>query len=167
MGSGAGYGLSFGNTKGSAVPGDVSYMGPSEEFLRRIRRRRDVDPGGKFDVIAHGTPRTIEIEHNGSKIQVNSRTAAKMIKRLPGYEKGQPIRLLSCSTGMRREGFAQNLANKLNATVYAPSDMLWVRADGSYFVAAGKRSNQNPDEIVPDYSRRGSFIKYKPGGNKR
>lgn len=56
-----------------------------------------------------------------ARIEVNSRTAVQMIKRLPGYERGQSIRLLSCSTGVRRDGFAQNLANKLNATVYAPT----------------------------------------------
>ena len=104
MGSGGGYGLSFGNTRGGVAAGDVSYMGSSDRFLHNIRNRSDVDPGGKFDVIAHGTPSSIEIEHNGTKMEVNSRTAAQMITRLPGYKSGQAIRLLSCSTGTRSDG---------------------------------------------------------------
>lgn len=166
MGSGAGYGLSFGNTRGSAVAGDASYMKSNDRFLRNIRNRKDVDPEGKFDIIAHGTSKSIEIEHNGTKIKVDSRTAAQMIRRLPGYKKGQAIRLLSCSTGTRNDGFAQNLANKLNATVYAPSDVLWAYPNGRHVVAAAKPSSKDPNVLVPDLSRKGRFVKYVPGGNR-
>lgn len=38
---------------------------------------------------------------------------------MPGYKKGQSIRLLSCNTGTLNHGFAQDLANKLNVTVWA------------------------------------------------
>lgn len=166
MGSGGGYGLSFGNTRGGVAAGDVSYMGSSDRFLHNIRNRSDVDPGGKFDVIAHGTPSSIEIEHNGTKMEVNSRTAAQMIKRLPGYKRGQAIRLLSCSTGTRSDGFAQNLANKLNATVYAPSDILWAYPSGRHIIAAAKPSSRDPNVMVPDLRRTGRFVKYTPGGNR-
>ena len=32
-------------------------------------------------------------------------------------------------------GFAQNLANKLNVEVYAPTNYLWSTPNGNYFVA--------------------------------
>lgn len=67
----------------------------------------------------------MEVEHNGKKIMINPRAAAKMIEKLPGYKKGQPIRLLACNAGARGNGIAQNLANKLGVTVYAPIDYLW------------------------------------------
>ncbi len=163
---GSGYHGGFGSTRGSAYAGDASFMGSSEKFLQFIRKRNDVDPGGKFDIIAHGTARTVEIEHNGKKMQVNSRTAANMIKRLPGY-KGQSIRLLSCSTGASSAGFAQNLANKLGVTVYAPSDKLWAYSDGHHVIAPVSPKKDRYGNEQPDLTRIGRFVKYTPGGNKR
>ena len=120
---GAGKYGGFGNTKGKTgyVSGDGSLMGSSEQFLMNIRKRKDVDPNGKFDLIAHGTADSIEIEHNGNKIKISSRTTAKLIRQMPGYKIGQPIRLLSCNTGLSSASFAQNLANKLNVSVWAPN----------------------------------------------
>ena len=135
-------------------------MRKDDNFVKFIAKRKDVDPKGTFDLIAHGTADGIEVMHNGNKIVENSRTAAKLIQRLPGYH-GQNIRLLSCSTGARSEGFAQNLANKLNVKVKAPSDILWAYDNGHYFVAA-KGANGRAD-----LSKRGKFIIYKPGGNKQ
>lgn len=145
---------------GGAAAGDASFMNPSESFNRYIRQRRDVDPDGKFDLIAHGTPNGIQIEHNGIRVLINSRTAAQMIKRLPDYN-GQPIRLLSCNTGARAEGFAQNLANKLGVVVEAPSDIIWAYPNGRHVIAP------NNGKGKPDLRKRGHFIQYKPGGNKR
>ena len=89
------------------------------------------------------------------------------LKRLPGYKRGQAIRLLSCSTGTRSDGFAQNIANKLNATVYAPSDILWAYPNGRHVIAAAKPSSRDPNVMVPDLRRIGRFVKYTPGGNRR
>jgi len=85
---GAGKHGGFGKTKGS-----------SGYVLKNIRKRKDIDPDGKFDLIAHGTSTYVQFEHNGKTININSRTVAKLIKQMPGYKKGQPIRLLSCNTG--------------------------------------------------------------------
>ena len=176
MGGGRGTGLSFGHTVGSQevaasttsvqlslgiAAGDASFMGGNEAFLRNIRNRRDVDPGGVFDLIAHGTSSGVQVEHLGSTLTINSRVAASRISRLPGYH-GQDIRLLSCSTGARSDGFAQNLANKLGVSVWAPSDLLWARPDGTHFVAP--RDPRHPNRPHP--WRRGTFIEYKPGGNR-
>ena len=48
---------------------------------------------------------------------------------------GQAIRLLSCNMGALDNGFAQNLANKLNVEVCALKNYLWSEASGNYFVA--------------------------------
>lgn len=111
-------------------------------------------------MIAHGTANGIEVSHNGSKMTVNSRTAARLISQLPGYH-GQDIRLLSCSTGARSEGFAQSLANKLNVSVKAPNDLLWADSSGSYYVAAKGKDGK------PDLSKKGKFVTYRPGGNRK
>lgn len=156
----------FGRTRG-AVAGDASFMGPNQEFLRNIRMRRDVDPDGKFDVVAHGTKYSIAIEYAGKEVEIGSRIAARLIVRQSGYKKGQPIRLLSCNTGADPAGFAQNLANKLNATVYAPNNYLWSWHGGRYQVAAALPRKDPSCGLTRDPSKPGKFLKFVPGGNIR
>lgn len=156
----------FGRTRGAAA-GDASFMGAGQEFLQNIRKRRDVDPNGKFDVIAHGTTHSIMVEYAGKEVEVDSRLAASLIARQPNYKKGQPIRLLSCNTGKDPAGFAQNLANKLNATVYAPNDYLWSWSGGHYQVAAAQQKKSPAGGLLIDPSKPGKFVKFVPGGGKR
>lgn len=161
MGMKANSGFFHGTSGSRAAAGDKSFMSKKDPFIINIKNRKDVDPNGQFDLIAHGTSETIEVEHNGKKIQIDSRTTAMLIKKMPGYKKGQSIRLLSCSTGARSHGFAQDLANKLNVVVYAPSDILWAYPSGRHFIAAKDKYGN------PDLSKKGRFIKFTPGGNKK
>lgn len=155
----------FGRTRGAAA-GDASFMGPGEDFLKNIRMRKDVDPGGKFDVIAHGEPNTIQIEHTGTKLRVSSRIAARLIAQEPGYRQGQPVRLLSCNTGSDAAGFAQNLANKLNVVVYAPDNYLWSWPNGTYSVAGAKPRRGKTGGLKIDPTKPGKFVKFIPGGSR-
>ena len=161
MGTGAGTGLNFGNTKGarSFYAGDVSFMSKDDRFLLGIQKRKDVDVNGFFDVIAHGTDNGMQITHNNKNLIVDSRTAAKLIQNKAGYT-NQAIRLLSCNTGKLDTGFAQNLANKLNVKVYAPTKYLWADSGGNYFVAGMKSTGK------PDYSDKGSFRVFYPNRRK-
>ena len=90
---------------------------------------------------------------------VNHRIAARLIQNVDGYN-GQGIRLLSCKTGALDNGFAQNLANQLNVKVYAPTNYLWARRNGNYFVA-GMRNQGGPN-----MSELGIFRVFIPGGNQ-
>jgi len=58
---------------------------------------------------------------------------------------GRGIRLIACSAGTRNEITAQELANRLNDTVYAPTNDIWLAYDGKLTVA-----------------NNGSWIIYKP-----
>lgn len=42
--------------------------------------------------------------------------------------------MLSCSTGLTEEGFAQQLANALGVELEAPSDVLIVELNGNYSI---------------------------------
>lgn len=149
----------FGNKNSKYSIGDATFMDSDDAFLKNISNRTDIDANGYFDVIAHGTPNGIQITHNGQKIIVNSRIAARLIQNMAGYN-GQPIRLLSCSTGSLDNGFAQNLANKLNVEVYAPTNFLWATPNGTYFVAGKTKVG------APDMNIKGIFKLFKPGGNQ-
>ena len=154
----------FKGTKGNPVARDANFMNSNDDLLKYIRKRKDVDLGGMFDLIAHRTANKIELEHNGKKVFVNSRTVAKLIKIMPGYKKGQSIRLLSFNTGTLNHGFAQDLANKLNVTVWAPNSYLWAYPNGKHFIADKKIVNE---VAKPEYSKMGKFIKFTPGGNRK
>lgn len=164
MGSGAGYGLSFGNTRGTHYfPGDTSFMDPNDDFARGIEKRRLKDYKGRFDVVAHGNEMAIEVTHNGRKITVDSRVAARLIKER-GYKKGQPVKLLSCNTGKLDAGFAQNLANKLGVTVLAPTKYVWTDERGNCFVADRR---YDTEEMVPDRTKLGRFKAFNPKRSKK
>ena len=144
---------------GNASCGDAKFMNPKDGFLKNISKRADIDANGCYDVIAHGTPNGIQITHNGKTMIVDSRIAARLIQNSEGYS-GQPIRLLSCNTGALENGFAQNLANKLNVPVYAPTNYLWAYPNGNYLVAGMTNA------MAPDLNNIGTFKLFIPGGNQ-
>ena len=82
---------------------------------------------------------------------------------MPGYKKGQSIRLLSCNTGTLNHGFAQDLANKLNVTVWAQAHICGLILTGNTSLLI-KIFNE---VAKPDYSKMGRFIKFTPGGNRK
>ncbi|MGJ0427886.1 DUF6861 domain-containing protein [Methylobacter sp.] len=131
------------NTDNVAAPGPVNFMADSDRFFINASKRTDIDPDGYFDVVAHGSPNKIQIETPNGPVLVDHRAAARLIKQQPGYN-GQNIRLFSCSTGACDTGFAQNLANKLNVEVQAPTDLLWAYSNGKTLVAP-KAINGQPD----------------------
>lgn len=159
-----GYSGHFNGTKGSKyAAGSVYFMDTSDQFSINIRRRKDIDVNGFYDVIAHGTPTSIEIMHNGSRILIDHRIAARLIKNDQSYA-GQGIRLLSCSTGQLPNGFAQNLANKLNVPVTAPTDILWAGPNGKHFVAGSRTINSRS---IADPKRIGKFVTFYPNRRKK
>ena len=152
----------YSGTRGQrAVPGSIDYMPKGQRFSKYIKNRKDIDLNGYIDVIAHGSTKSIQIQNGNQVIAIDHRTAAKMFKKNPAF-KGKSIRLLSCDTGKDPLGFAQNLANKLNVVVEAPTEWVWATPSGHHFVAAPDRYRENPDTTKP-----GRFIKFYPGGNKR
>ena len=64
--------------------------------------------------------------YNGNE-KMDVEMVYKILMGRKDYKKGTPVRLLSCSTGEEDENgdcFAQYLADKLNAIVYAPEGLL-------------------------------------------
>ena len=135
--------------------GNISFMpksGPKSDFAKFIANRSDVDPNGMFDVIAHGNWKEIEISNGGVDVRIDSRQAAKLIKKQSGFRKAKAIRLLSCNTGAHPEGFAQHLANALGKPVYAPNMAIHSYSNGTYWIS--------------ENGKRGEFVKFVPGGVK-
>ena len=135
---------------------DVSYMSKgNDRFAKFASRRKDIDPDGWYDVIAHGNPKSMIVRSIHGETFISARQAAAMIRKQPGFKKAKRIRLLSCSTGQDPTGFAQHLANALGKPVMAPNKTLWCSPKGTLYVSSDER---NLDK--------GSFVTFKPGGIK-
>lgn len=91
---------------------------------------------GYYDVIMHGAPKTVEFFGE----RTDAKTIAEILKKRKDYN-GEPIRLLSCSTGKSDDCFAQRLANELNVIVEAPNDIIWARSDKTYTIGPNKYKN--------------------------
>ncbi len=153
----------YSGTYGShAFPGSIDYMTPGDPFSNSIKNRKDVDVDGFYDVVAHGTTGTILVEHNGSQVTIDHRTLSRLLS-YNKESKNKPIRLMSCNTGKVDSGFAQNLANKLNRPVKAPTEYLWARPNGTHFIAGGKVVD---GKLYPDMSKPGRFKTYYPKRRK-
>ena len=100
----------------------------------------------------HGAPTSVAF--GGRESNMSPRTLAAIIRHSEGYH-GQEIRLLSCSTGVQIDGeycFAEELANALGVTVWAPSDELYIYKNGN--IKVGKYGT-------------GDFIPYRPNERGR
>jgi len=96
---------------------------------------------GEYDVGMHGTPDLVELlDSNGAPVRADAATLAEHIRSQPDYL-GEPIRLLSCSTGSSAGRLAQELSNELGVKVTAPSDTLWIFQDGRMTIGPGFADN--------------------------
>lgn len=161
---GSGISGKYKGTKGSGVAvGSTTLMTPSDPFIPNISRRIDVDSNGFYDVIAHGNKNQIKIYINGKEHLVDHRVLANMIKRNKKAST-MNVRLLSCNTGSTDDGFAQNLANKLNITVKAPNNYLFAGPSGNYYVSEGRLVGKT---IEPIPFTKGKFRIFKPRKGKK
>ena len=134
-------------------------MEPNDSFYRNVLQNPTIDSSGYYDIIAHGSPNSIEMNINGQRQVIDHRMLASMLEHSDDYM-GQDIRLLSCSTGSLDDGFAQNLANKMNVNVLAPTDILWAYNNGAMVVASSTTPGR---PLYPDLSNTGDFKLFTPG----
>lgn len=92
-------------------------------FLRLKERAHD----GFYNILCHGSEKNVLI--NGKKLKPQE-LADLILKQ--GYEKGEPIRLISCHTGSKPNGFAKKLAEILEVEVIAPTERISVDDLGNF-----------------------------------
>jgi RHS repeat-associated protein len=85
------------------------------------------DPPEVFSVAGHGNPQTM-YDPNGNPL--TPQDIANRVEANPNYMIGEPVSLLSCSTGQGVNSFAQQLANILGAPVTAPDNLVWLTTNG-------------------------------------
>lgn len=102
---------------------------PNNKFASNASKIKPEE--GKYDVALHGSDKFTEFLVNQL-----TRTHLQKSSRATLITKGILIRLFSCNTG---NSFAQISANELNTTVHAPTDLIYVNYDGSFYI--GERSD--------------------------
>ena len=148
---GAGIHGGFGGTAGyKAIAASPIYVGKGKgEELGAFTK--NIKPEAGFtDVVIHGTQDKVAIMHNGDYKYLDHRRLSTLLKHDGEYKHKSAVRLISCDTGGKTSGFAQNLANKLGVKVKAPSDTLWVFPSGKMVIG------KNP------FRNTGKWITYKP-----
>ena len=114
------------------LPQGFSAFPEGDALNERIKKVRP--DGNKFDVAMHGSPTAVAF--GGNEANMSPHLLAEFIRHSDGYHV-QDVRLLSCSTGSSVDGaycFAEELANALGVTVWAPNDLIVFRKDGTFYV---------------------------------
>ncbi|WP_462153006.1 hypothetical protein [Pseudoalteromonas xiamenensis] len=100
------------------------------EYAKKIK-----DDPNTFDWVAHGA---VDRENQKGAVQMRNgdykeahQYAVSAFLERHGWKPGMDIRMLACFTGAMNENFfAQKLANKYNAGVYAPIGLLTIDSSG-------------------------------------
>ncbi|MDO5564109.1 MAG: DUF4417 domain-containing protein [Eubacteriales bacterium] len=144
----------FGITKGfiNAIALAATLVN-SERISERLHiySKNITEEKGYYDIVIHGKVDSCLFYHPDKDTNkregnlkgwadISHRTISKYLKSKKDY-KGEAIRLISYSTGKINNGVAQNLANKLNVTVKAPNDIIWIKPSGK--IVIGKNSFSN------------------------
>lgn len=83
---------------------------------------------GYLDVVMHGDEHGTQAHVNGRAADFTLEQTARLIESSPAWHE-RPIRLWSCETGSSE--YAQDLADRIRAPVYAPDGLLYVSDDGT------------------------------------
>jgi len=90
-------------------------FGEDTATFRNFIRLRERTHDGYYNILCHGSGKSVIIDGRNLKPQ----ELANLILQ-QGYEKDEPIRLISCKTGAKANGFAKKLAELLDVEVIAP-----------------------------------------------
>ncbi|MFD0630431.1 hypothetical protein ACFQ9X_00935 [Catenulispora yoronensis] len=91
--------------------------------------------GDYFTVFVHGDPDRVFF---GDR-HLAARDLANLLRHTPEWADAgfrRPIRLISCETGEKDEGFAQQLADDLGVEVKAPNTAAWASPNGPAYASA-------------------------------
>ena len=116
---------------------------PKDDILYE-RSKRIMPDGDKYDVAMHGSSHAVAL--GTAEANTSPRLLAQIIMHDKNY-RGQDIRLLACNTGYSANGeycFAEELANALGVTVWAPNDLLYISSRGKMSVGKGNTGSMVP-----------------------
>ncbi|QIF02262.1 RHS repeat-associated core domain-containing protein [Roseimicrobium sp. ORNL1] len=141
---------------------DMNFFSPSE---KRIYDSANRAANGLLEVITvggHGNPMGM-LDTN--RRDLSPQKLASLIRAHPKFDGKRPVYLMSCGTGAtRRDGlpnFAQQLANELGVTVWAPDQYIWYWDDG--YTNIGNANICHLSDLGPPRGENwGHYYEHKP-----
>ncbi len=119
----------------------------------------DPDRSGILTIYAHGGPNAVNgpsfFQRYGPALNANQMAGAIKQSNWNGKD---PVWLKSCNTGKDPNGFAQQLANELGVTVYAPNSQVWFNTGG----VVGPMPRVGGTTGPADYSNPGQYTPFYP-----
>jgi hypothetical protein len=126
------------SSAGGWAPSNGGWMSGSSVFgtdaATAINASRMVPESGVHQVLLHGTPDNFVVD--GSLVSPKD-LARTMLES--GFQKGTPVRLISCNTGIAGDGAASQLSRYLKSPVMAPTNKIRTLEGGSYEIFGGGR----------------------------
>ncbi|SDS53797.1 hypothetical protein [Microlunatus soli] len=101
------------------TPAGRSFYPADDQPMREAARTLAQQPG-YYVVDIHGTADRAKV----GPTWLDADQLAALIRETPDWQ-GQPVFLMSCDTGRRDDGFAQQLATSLRVDVTAPDKLAW------------------------------------------
>jgi RHS repeat-associated protein len=106
-----------------------------DSMFTHAAKRQDKDANGQYDVVAHGTPDGVQVKRpDGTTETVNDPGVLSETMGRDGWNGTDPIRLMSCNTGRKANGFAQRLADHTRVPVTAPTKPVFFDSIGRHSV---------------------------------
>ena len=127
---------------------DINLFPKDHKIYKYAKKVKNPLNDKTFIIGGHGNVYIIE---DDTATSISAKKVAELIKNDKNYSAGMTIKLLSCSTGKRNDGFAQNLADEMGAgtKVIAPSKTLWISSDGSLEIYdLEEKQNEDGDKIT-------------------
>ncbi|MCC6556959.1 MAG: RHS repeat protein [Polyangiaceae bacterium] len=135
---------------------------PAFDLYIQYSQRAPAKPG-YYDVNVHGSPNSVGFKDaNGNWTNLTPQQLAAIIKRQSDYTPGTPVRLNSCNVGRLPDGFAQQLANELNAPVNAPNRTVWANSSGGLWVGDKAGSVDPLTGVTNPVDNPGTYVDFNP-----
>ncbi len=122
----------------SKSAGEGGWMSGSTVFggdaVTKLNASRMIPEKGVYQVLLHGTPEGFII--NG--IPSTPKALAQSLLE-NGFQRGTPIRLISCNTGVFGDGAAYQVSRYLKSPIMAPTNKVRILENGAYEILGGGR----------------------------
>jgi len=104
------------------------------DAITALNASRMVPEAGVYQVLVHGTGEGFIV--NG--VFTSSKDLARSLLNA-GFQRGTPVRLISCNTGVFADGAAYQLSRYLRSPVMAPTNKIRIIEGGGYDILGGGR----------------------------
>ena len=130
------------------MQGEIVELPPVQEGISNLQTLP-----GDYSLVLHGRPDGFD-RYTASEL-------VQQIRADPSWN-GQSIVLFSCETGQGDNPVAQQIADELGTTVWAPTELLWVSPNGSHVVAKGQGVERDGQQTLePNLDALGTWVPFQ------